>query len=94
MAMAAGSDRTLGGYFDTDRHDPCDAVAEPWHSMVDLLDQRDVLESRVDQVRNGLAAAGGLPIEAVAARIAASVAHLGLCARIVAPAVEAAATGE
>jgi hypothetical protein len=52
--------------------------------MADLIDQPDVLLGRVGAVRAALA--GPRPIEAVEVKVAASVAHLGLVARVVAPA--------
>ncbi len=44
-----------------------------------------VLAERVASVRAALAASGGRPAEAVELRVAASVAHLGLVARVVSP---------
>ncbi|MFE9423766.1 (2Fe-2S)-binding protein [Kitasatospora sp. NPDC006697] len=58
----------------------------PWRSMGELLDDPAVLRDRVDGVRNHLATAGGQPPEAVELRVAASVAHLGLVARLISPA--------
>jgi hypothetical protein len=49
-----------------------------------------LLADRVTAVRGWLAAAGGQPAEAVERRVAASVAHLGLAARLVSPALAAA----
>lgn len=46
--------------------------------------------ARVTAVRQWLAAAGGQPPEAVELRVAASVAHLGLAARLLSPALAAA----
>jgi hypothetical protein len=62
---------------------------EPWRPMTDLLagpdvDRRNVLLGRIETVR--IALAGPRPIEAVELKVAASVAHLGLVARVVAPA--------
>ncbi|WNI14156.1 (2Fe-2S)-binding protein [Actinacidiphila sp. ITFR-21] len=49
-----------------------------------------LLAERVGAVRRWLAAAGGRPADAVEPRVAASVAHLGLAARLVSPALAAA----
>ena len=60
-------------------------VAPPWRSMAELADGSDVLPDRVAAVRSVLAAGGGQRPEAVETRVAASVAHLGLAARVVSP---------
>jgi hypothetical protein len=57
----------------------------PWQPM-----SRPLLEARVSAVRDWLAQAGGQPPGAVEPRVAASVAHLGLAARLVSPALAAA----
>jgi FhuF 2Fe-2S C-terminal domain len=57
----------------------------PWRSMGELADGSGVLAARVAEVRALLAAGGGRPAEAVELRVAASVTHLGLAARIVSP---------
>lgn len=53
--------------------------------MGELTDGPQVLAARVAAVRAALAAGGGQPTEAVELRVAASVTHLGLVARIVSP---------
>jgi hypothetical protein len=78
----------LGPFFAVRTHPP---GAEPsgssgaWQPMSRLL-----LEARVSGVRDWLAAAGGQPPGAVEPRVAASVAHLGLAARLISPALAAA----
>jgi len=57
----------------------------PWRSMAELVDRPDVLTERVATVRALLAAGSGRPPEAVEWRVAVSVAHLGLVARIISP---------
>ncbi|GAA2133187.1 (2Fe-2S)-binding protein [Kitasatospora kazusensis] len=57
-----------------------------WRPMAELLDDPAVLRDRVATVRGHLAAAGGQPPEAVEERVAASVTHLGLVARLASPA--------
>jgi hypothetical protein len=53
--------------------------------MAELTDDSGVLDARVAAVRQALAAGGGQRPEAVELRVAASVAHLGLVARIISP---------
>jgi hypothetical protein len=55
--------------------------------MSELTDDPTVLRERVLSVRERLAAAGGRPVDAVPVRVAASVAQLGLTARLVSPAI-------
>jgi hypothetical protein len=79
----------LGPFFAFDTHtdDPAvGPVAEPWRSMFELLENPAVLSDRVAGVRGHLAAAGGQSPEAVEERVAASVTHLGLVARLLSPA--------
>ena len=61
------------------------AAPPPWRSMAELADGSDVLRDRVAAVRGVLAAGGGQRPEAVETRVAASVVHLGLTARVVSP---------
>lgn len=75
----------LGPFFAIDCHDD-GPVLPPWRPMAELLDDTAVLRERVAGVRTYLAAAGGQPLEAVEERVAASVTHLGLAARLVSPA--------
>ncbi|WP_432875467.1 (2Fe-2S)-binding protein [Kribbella sp. CA-245084] len=62
--------------------------------MSELLDDPAVLEDRVMTTRAYLAAAGGQEPEAVEVRVAASITHLGLVARLVSPALAAAVLGD
>ena len=66
-------------------------VSNPWRPMVELVDDPKVLEARVNRVEGALSASGGGV--AVDGRVAASVAHLGLVARLVAPMIGAAVLG-
>ncbi|MFI6685167.1 (2Fe-2S)-binding protein [Streptomyces sp. NPDC050485] len=75
----------LGPFFAVQAHPPGTEPYGPWRPMSRLL-----LESRVTGTRDWLAAAGGQPPDAVETRVAASVAHLGLAARLVSPALAAA----
>ena len=82
----------LGPYFDTDRHADGAAPRPPWRPMSELLDIASVLDDRVAQVRGALAAGGG-PETEVSARVAASVLHLGLVARVISPVLADAVSG-
>ena len=79
----------FGPFFAMAEHD---SVIAPWQPMLDLVDEPKVLEVRVNRVREALSASGG-GVE-VEARVAASVAHLGLVARLLAPTIGAAALGQ
>ncbi|WP_055589659.1 (2Fe-2S)-binding protein [Streptacidiphilus griseoplanus] len=74
----------LGPYFALERHDPGLPPAPPWQSMAALGLDPAVSADRVATVR-ALLAGGGRPAEAVERRVAASVVHLGLVARIASP---------
>jgi FhuF-like iron-sulfur protein len=75
----------LGPFFAVSTHPAGAPPGRPWQPMTAAL-----LAERAAGVRAYLAAAGGQPPEAVELRVAASVAHLGLAARLVSPALAAA----
>lgn len=81
-----------GPFFAVETHTPDSPPQEPWHVMSELVEDPEVLMDRVLAVRAALAAAGGRPPDAVELRVAASVAHLGLVARLVCPALAVAVT--
>lgn len=66
-----------------------DSLAAPWRPMAELVDDPDVLATRVQKVRSALTGNGEPEI-----RVAASVAHLGLVARLIAPMIGTAVLGE
>jgi hypothetical protein len=74
--------RGFGPFFALSTHPSGEEPGGAWQSM-----SRSLLEARVTDVGGRLAAAGTLPSGAVEARVAASVAHLGLAARLVSPAL-------
>jgi hypothetical protein len=91
---------SLGPFFAAEGHSAGSAGAGPagasgtsgpsgaWRSMGELADGGSALSDRVSAVRRYLAAAGGgREAEAVELRVAASVAHLGLVARVLSPAL-------
>ncbi|MEV6171709.1 (2Fe-2S)-binding protein [Streptomyces sp. NPDC051954] len=75
----------LGPFFAVEAHPPGTEPADPWQPM-----SRPLLAARVTGVGDWLATAGGQPPGAVEVRVAASVAHLGLAARLISPALAAA----
>jgi hypothetical protein len=70
-----------------------DSVVDPWQSMGLLVEDPALLAARVDRVRAALAASGGRDPEQVDLKVAASIAHLGLVARVLAPTIGARALG-
>jgi hypothetical protein len=75
----------LGPYFAVRIHVPGQALPASWRSLSTLLDSPDDLRQRIAEVRAALAA--GRPPEAVEFRVAASVTHLGVAARLISPAL-------
>jgi len=83
----------LGPYFAVDVHRPGSPVRPPWQPLSELTDSPGALAGRIGEVRERRAAAAGCPAAAVEFRVAASIAQLGLCARLLSPALGAAAAG-
>lgn len=81
----------LGPFFAVDTHTPGAAPRHRWQTLAEFLDAPDGLARRVDDVRTALAA--GAPTGNVEQRVAASVAHLGLTARLIAPTLAATVLG-
>ncbi|WP_045299692.1 (2Fe-2S)-binding protein [Saccharothrix sp. ST-888] len=79
--------QALGPYFALDLHDPDEPPQPPWRPMGELVTDASVLADRIEAVRAFLAAGGGQAADAVETRVAASVVHLGLAARILSPAL-------
>jgi hypothetical protein len=84
----------LGPYFAVDVHRPSAPLRPPWQSLGELIGSPDALAARIGEVRGRLAAAAGRPAADVEFRVAASIAQLGLCARLLSPALGAAALGQ
>jgi hypothetical protein len=80
----------FGPFFEIQTHQPDDPPGPPWRAMSELTERPDVLAGRVEEVRARLAAASGRPPDAVRRRVGASVAQLGLVARLFSPAFAAA----
>jgi ferric iron reductase protein FhuF len=83
---------TLGPFFAVQTHRPGSIPPEPWHAMNELVENPDVLMDRVAAVRSRLATVGDQAPDSVELRVAASVTHLGLVARLVSPALAVAVT--
>jgi hypothetical protein len=93
-ALAAAAQ--LGPFFVLETDPPPNAVADgapPWRPFSDLTDQRAVTDARIDAIRRGIADRGRLELDAVPRRAAASLAHLGLCSRLVSPSLGAVLLG-
>jgi hypothetical protein len=86
----------LGPYFAVETHPPTSPLSPPWQSLGELTGtptSPDALAARISEVRERLAATAGCPVADVEFRVAASVAQLGLCARLLSPVLGAAAAG-
>ncbi|MFG2093304.1 (2Fe-2S)-binding protein [Streptomyces sp. NPDC048612] len=76
----------LGPFCAFETHAEGSGLGAPWHPLSEVAEEGSgVLRERVAAVRASLAATGGGPPEAVELRVAASVAHLGLVARVLSP---------
>ncbi|MGF1425247.1 (2Fe-2S)-binding protein [Kitasatospora sp. LaBMicrA B282] len=75
----------LGPFFAVETHGSTEPV-DPWRPLAELRDDPAVLRERIAGVRGYLAATGRQAPEAVEERVAASVTHLGLVARLISPA--------
>ena len=91
---AVGDLAAFGPFFAVQTHHPDSIPREPWHAMNELVENPDVLMDRVAAVRSRLATAGGQAPDSVELRVAASVAYLGLVARLVSPALVVAVTSD
>jgi hypothetical protein len=84
----------LGPYFAVEIHRPGSPLRPPWQPLGELVGSPEALAGRIGEVRERLAAAAGRPAADVEFRVAASIAQLGLCARLLSPALGAAAAGQ
>jgi hypothetical protein len=80
----------LGPFFAVGSHRPGEAPAPPWRPVSELTTPSPALRDRIGAVRAALAARGGLAVDEIEPRVAASAVHLGLAARLTAPALGAA----
>jgi len=82
----------LGPFFAVESHSPGTGPGPPWQPLRDLATPAEPLLGRIGSVRGALAASVGRPAEEIALRVAASIAHLGLVARLIAPLLAATAS--
>jgi FhuF 2Fe-2S C-terminal domain len=83
----------LGPFFAVSTHRPGIRPGPPWDSLRTLVEPGGPLTRRIDATRSALASRAGRPAEEIELRVAASITHLGLVARLIAPSIAAAATG-
>ena len=81
----------MGAFFAVDTHEAGTSPTAPWRPLRELLDEPTRLHERVNSVRAALADAR--PVAGIDVRVAASITHLGVVARILAPTLGAAALG-
>jgi hypothetical protein len=79
----------LGPFFAVHYHPPGLAPEPPWRPLRELADQPEPLLARIGSVRAALASRAGRTPNQVELKIAASITHLGLTARLIAPALAA-----
>jgi hypothetical protein len=91
-AAALGDLAAIGPFFAVHTHPPGSVPQQPWHAMNELVEDPRILRDRVNSVRARLAATSGQSPQAVELRVAASVTHLGLVARLISPALAVAVT--
>jgi hypothetical protein len=84
---------SFGPFFAVEVHPPGSPLRAPWQLLGELTGSADALAARIGEVRERLAAAAGCQAAAVEYRVAASVAQLGLCARLLSPVLGAAVGG-
>ena len=83
----------IGPFFAVETHAPGQAMSPPWQPMTALADGSAVLPVRVHAVRDALVRRNSRRPGDVSVQVAASVAHLGLTARLLSPAIAAIAHG-
>lgn len=81
----------LGGYFAAESHLAGLPSIAPWHPLAELVDNSAAVQSRIWAVAAALAASAGVPVETIELRVAGSLAHLGVVARLLSPVIASAA---
>jgi hypothetical protein len=84
---------TLGPYFAIEAHGALTRTRRPWQPLSTLLGSPQALRTRIAEVQAGLAAASGRPADQIEFRVAASVAQLGIAARLICPVFGSAVLG-
>jgi FhuF 2Fe-2S C-terminal domain len=92
-ALRAGL-AALGPFFAIETHSSRTRAQSPWQPFGALFSSAEALATRIDGVRSALAAAAECRSGTIEFRVAASVAQLGLCARLIAPALGSAVLGK
>ncbi|WP_326596425.1 (2Fe-2S)-binding protein [Streptomyces sp. NBC_01803] len=77
----------FGAFFALRTHPAHATPVPPWRPMGELAREPTALRDRVEAVRGGLAALNGREPDGIELRVAASIAHLGLVARLLSPAL-------
>ena len=90
--LVAGLAR-LGPYFAVETHQARARISRPWQPLSSLLGSPQALAAWITEVRAALAAAADRPPGQIEFRVAASVTHLGLAARLISPALASAVLG-
>jgi FhuF 2Fe-2S C-terminal domain len=83
----------FGPFFAVQTHRAGAAAPAPWQPLDTLLGSATALTTRISAVRDGLAAAAGCPASQIELRVAASVAQLGIAARLISPVLGSAVLG-
>ena len=90
---SSGDLTALGPFFAVETHARGESMPPQWQPMTTLMADSGALAARVEGVRSALARRAGRQPDDVEIRVAASVAHLGLISRLLAPAIGAIALG-
>jgi Probable cobalt transporter subunit (CbtA)/FhuF 2Fe-2S C-terminal domain len=90
-ALLAGA--TLGPYFAIEAYGPRSRMRGPWQPLSTLLGSPREVSTRIGEVRESLAVAAGRPAGQIEFRAAASVAQLGIAARLICPVFGSAVLG-
>jgi FhuF 2Fe-2S C-terminal domain len=83
----------FGPFFAVQTHWAGAAPHAPWQPLDTLLGSATALTTRISAVRDGLAAAADCPASQIELRVAASVAQLGIAARLISPVLGSAVLG-
>ena len=92
-ALRAGL-AAFGPFFAIETHSAPAQAQSPWQPLSPVFSSAAALAARIDGVRSALADAANCPSGAIEYRVAASVAQLGLSARLIAPALGSAVLGK
>ncbi len=84
---------TLGPFFTVHAHLPGERPELPWLTVDDLASRSEPLRHRIASVRRALAVRAGIQADQIEARVAASLAHFGVVARLVSPTLAAMSLG-